>query len=237
MEHWEDTGIVLSVRGHGDHNGIVSLLTHDHGRTSGYVHGAKSSKMRGCLELGSVVNVTWSSKNDTGLGSYKLELMQSQAAHVLDDQAKLTALQSACALADKTLGEREPHKALYDGMLALLNSFQTDIWQATYIYWEMGLLRELGFGLDLTECAATGDTDDLIYVSPKSGRAVSRAAGLIYKDKMLSLPGFLIGQGGLDESDIIAGLDLMGYFLLNRVFATSNQNLPEARLRLAEIYQ
>lgn len=154
----------------------------------------------------------------------------------MDDPVKLTAMQSACTLADKTLPEREKHTGVYEGTKALMASFTTDIWAPTYIYWEMGLLRELGFGLDLSKCAATGDVDNLIYVSPKSGCAVSAAAGEIYKEKLLHLPSFLRGAGGFEEEEILKGLKLTGHFLLHRVFSQANANLPEPRLRLEEKY-
>jgi DNA repair protein RecO (recombination protein O) len=234
MLEWQDSGIILSVRGHGDTGGIVSILTKDHGRAMGYVYGATSTKMRGVLEPGNLVSIDWKAKSNDQLGTFTLELEKSIAADVMDDAAKLTAMQSACVLADKTMPEREKHTGMYEGTKALMASFATDIWAPTYIYWEMGLLRELGFGLDLSKCAATGSVDNLIYVSPKSGCAVSAAAGEIYKEKLLALPPFLRGEGGFEESDILNGLKLTGHFLLHRVFSQSNSNLPESRLRLEE---
>jgi len=139
-------------------------------------------------------------------------------------------------LADKTLPENECHTGVYEGLKALMASFSTDIWAASYIYWEIGLLRELGFGLDLTKCVATGVGDNLIYVSPKSGCAVSAAAGEEYKDRLLHLPPFLRGGTGLEDEDILNGLKLTGHFLLHRVFSQANSNLPEPRLRLEEKY-
>jgi DNA repair protein RecO (recombination protein O) len=234
MLEWQDSGIILSVRGHGETGGIASILTRDHGRAMGYVYGATSGKMRGVLEPGNLVHIEWKAKSNDQLGNFALELEKSIAADVMDDPAKLTAMQSACAVADKTLPERENHAGLYEGTKALMASFATDIWAPTYIYWEIGLLRELGFGLDLSKCAATGGQEDLIYVSPKSGCAVSAAAGAIYKERLLALPPFLRGQGGFAESDILDGLKLTGHFLRHRVFSLSNTNLPEARLRLEE---
>jgi DNA repair protein RecO (recombination protein O) len=233
MLEWQDEGIILSVRGHGETGGLVSLLTRGHGRAMGYIYGATSSKMRGVLEPGNIVSVQWSAKAADQLGSFTLELEKSTAADVMDDPAKLTAMQSAMSLADKTLPEREKHESMFEGTKALLASFATDIWAATYIYWEIGLLRELGFGLDLSKCAATGAVDNLIYVSPKSGCAVSASAGEIYKEKMLVLPSFLRGDG-FAENDILDGLKLTGHFLRHRVFSLSNSNLPEPRLRLED---
>ena len=233
---WQDQGIILSVRPHGENGGIVSLLTRDHGRHMGYVYGATSSRMRGVLEIGNLVSVEWRAKQSDQLGNYVLELEKGYAAAIMQDSLRLTALQSACVLTDKTLPERETHRALFDGFLALLQTFDEEIWPAAYIYWEMGLLRELGFGIDLTRCVASGTTDDLIYVSPKSGCAVSAVAGEPYKDKLLPLPGFLKGAPDMQPEDILQGLQLTGHFLLNRVFSLANVNLPDARLRLEEKY-
>jgi DNA repair protein RecO (recombination protein O) len=236
MLAWQDSGIILSVRGHGETGGLASILTRDHGRAMGYVYGATSSKNRGVLETGNLVSVQWQAKSSDQLGTFTLELEKSYAADVMDDPVKLTAMQSACVLADKTLPEREKHAGVYEGTKALLASFATAIWAPSYIYWELGLLRELGFGLDLSKCAASGSTDNLIYVSPKSGCAVSAAAGEIYKEKLLSLPPFLRGEGRFEDGDILDGLKLTGHFLLHRVFSQAHAGLPESRLRLEEKY-
>lgn len=236
MISWNDTGIVLSVRPHGENGGIVTLLTQKHGRAAGYVYGATSNRVRGLLEIGNVVSAQWQAKSHDQLGSYTLELEASHAASVMHDPVRLTALQSACALADKTLPENESHPGVYEGLLMLLSSFETDVWAATYIYWEIGLLRELGFGLDLATCVVTGGAEDLRYVSPKSGCAVSAGAGEPYKEKLLNLPTFLRGEPRLEDGDVLDGLRLTGHFLLNRVFSLANTNLPEPRLRLEEKY-
>jgi DNA repair protein RecO (recombination protein O) len=236
MLSWEDTGIILSLRPHGENGGVVTLLTKAHGRAAGYVYGVSSSRLRGTLEIGNVVSARWQAKSHDQLGTYTLELEQSHTADVLSDSVRLTALQSACALADKTLPEHESHPGVFEGMLALLGSFSTEVWAAAYIYWEIGLLRELGFGLDLTRCVATGVADNLIYVSPKSGCAVSAAAGEEYKDRLLHLPPFLRGEPRFENEDILHGLQLTGHFLLHRVFSLANTNLPEPRLRLEEKY-
>jgi DNA repair protein RecO (recombination protein O) len=236
MLSWEDTGIILSLRPHGENGGVVTLLTKSHGRAAGYVYGISSSRLRGTLEIGNVVSARWQAKSHDQLGTYALELEQSHTSDVLSDAVRLTALQSACALADKTLPEHESHPGVFEGMLALLASFSTEVWAAAYIYWEIGLLKELGFGLDLTRCVATGVADNLIYVSPKSGCAVSAAAGEEYKDRLLHLPPFLRGEPRFEDEDILHGLQLTGHFLLHRVFSLANTNLPEPRLRLEEKY-
>ena len=234
MEQWQDQSIVLAARGHGENGAIVSLLTCDHGRQSGYLRGASSTKNRGTLEVGNVVDANWRARTNDGLGYLTLELSRSTAARIMQDALKLTALQSACALCDQALPEKEGHVGLFHGLKALLNILEGDVWAAGYIMWEIALLKELGFALDLTKCAAGGDSNNLAYVSPKTGRAVSYEAAEPYKDKMLVLPEFLKpeGQGYDDEKEVIAGLDLTGYFLQNWVFAQHSRGLPEARIRL-----
>lgn len=233
---WEDSGIVLSVRPHGENGGILSLLTAQHGRAMGYIYGATSAKQRGILQTGNRVSVTWQAKASGQLGNFTVELEKACVADVIDDPFKLTALQSAVALADKALPEGEKHPGVYQGFCALLDAFATagDIWAVSYIFWELGLLRELGFGLDLAKCVSTGSTDDLLYVSPRSGCAVSAGAGAIYKEKLLALPPFLRGEARFEPQDILDGLRLTGHFFLHRVFAQSHMPLPEARQRLEE---
>lgn len=234
MLTWEDQGIVLSVRPHGEAGAVVSLLTAAHGRVAGYVYGAVSARHAGVLQPGNLVAAAWRSKAEGQLGSFTLELERGYAARALDDAVKLTAIQSACALCDRTLPERAAHPGVYEGLKVFLQSLEGEVWPAAYIWWEIGLLAELGFGLDLSSCASTGVTEDLIYVSPRSGRAVSAMAGQPYAERMLRLPGFLRGAGGLEPSDVLDGLRLTGHFLMHRVFAATHAPLPEPRLRLEE---
>lgn len=234
MERWEDQGIVLSVRPHGENGAVVSLLTEQQGRHAGYIRGAHSSKMRGVLEAGNHVDAVWQSRVSDGLGSLTLELTRAPAARFLGDKIRLAALQSACALCDAALPEREVHAGLYHGLQALFDVLESEHWGPAYVMWEIALLRELGFSLDLTKCAGGGDASDLLYVSPKTGRAVSRAAGAIYKERLLLLPGFLRPSGTADDpdADILLGLKLTGYFLEHWAFAHHTQGVPEARARL-----
>lgn len=236
MLEWNDEAVVLSARPHGENGAVVSLLTSSHGRVMGYVYGATSSRTRGVIEIGNIVSAQWQAKSQDQLGSFTLEMEKGSLAAVIDDPLKLTALQSACTLADKVLPEREIHAGVFEGMKALIAAFDADFWPAVYVYWEMGLLKTIGFGLDLSKCAVTGGIEDLLYVSPKSGCAVSIAGVGIYKDRMLRLPPFLRGAAGMENDDVRDGLKLTGHFLLHRVFSLSNSNLPEARLRLEEKY-
>lgn len=232
MEKWQDQGIVLAVRPHGESGAIVSLLTENMGRHAGYVRGAGSSKMRGTLEPGSLVDVGWQSRLTDSLGTFNLELSRSFAARFMQDALKLSALQSACALCDSALPEREGHPGLYHGLLALFEILDSDVWGAAYVMWEIAFLKELGFSLELSKCAGGGDSRQLAYVSPKTGRAVSYGAGAPYKEKLLNLPSFLKPNGGPSDNEaVITGLDMTGYFLEHWAFAHHTQGIPEARHR------
>ncbi|MFP4314102.1 MAG: DNA repair protein RecO [Alphaproteobacteria bacterium] len=235
MESWEDQGIVLSVRAHGENGGVVSLLTQDHGRHAGFVRGIHSSKMRGITEVGTLVDARWQARVSDNLGSYMLEHYKSYAPNIMSEPLKLAALQSACALCDHALPEREGHSGLYHGLLALFETLESDIWGAAYIMWEIAFLRELGFSLDLSKCAGGGDDQALAYVSPKTGRAVSYEAGAPYKEKLLDLPAFLKPNGGPAElDDIKTGLKLTGYFLEHWAFTHHSQGIPPERARFYE---
>ena len=232
MERWQDQGIVLAVRAHGENGGVVSLLTEANGRHAGYVRGAHSSRMRGTMEAGNLVDANWQARTADDLGTMTMELVRSPAAHIMQDPLKLAALQSACALCDSALPEREGHPGLFHGLNALFETLQTEIWAEAYILWEIAFLRELGFSLDFSKCAGGGDAANLTYVSPKTGRAVSLEAGKLYKDRLLMLPEFLKPQGTPgDESDILTGLAMTAYFLEHWAYAHHSQGIPEPRLR------
>jgi DNA repair protein RecO (recombination protein O) len=232
MERWQDQAIVLAVRRHGENGAIASLLTQGQGRHAGYVRGAQGSKLRGTLEVGNLVDANWQARVADELGTLSLELAGAPAAHFMQDPLKLAALQSACALCDTALPEREGHAGLFHGLNALFEALQSEVWGAAYIMWEMAFLKELGFALDLSRCAGGGDAGTLAYISPKTGRAVSYAAAEPYKDRLLPLPDFLKPQGGGDTpEDILKGLEMTGYFLEHWVYAHHTQGVPEARLR------
>ncbi len=232
---WSDEGIVLSARPHGEGGMVVSLLTRTHGRHAGFVPGGGSRRARPVWQIGNVVEAAWRARLAEQLGNYSGELREPHAARVLDDAMELAGLSAACATVDAALPEREPHPAMYEGFHAFLMALGHEGWPAIYVRLEMGLLQELGFGLDLEKCAATGATEDLAFVSPKTGRAVSRGAAEPYKGKLLALPGFL-STGGLpsDDTELRQGLDLTGFFLERHVFWPHNKPLPPARARLIE---
>ncbi len=232
---WSDEGIVLAARKHGEASAVVQLFTREHGRHAGLVRGGAGSRARGVYQPGNLVAARWRARLAEHLGAFTCELARSHAGAFLDDPLRLAALTSACSIAEATLPERQPYPELYDALLALIEALAAEpAWAAVYVRWELGLLRELGFGLDLGRCAATGTTEDLVYVSPKSGRAVSRAAGAPYHHRMLPLPGFLIGGGQADAGDVAAGLRLTGAFLDRHLFAPHQRRLPAARERFVE---
>jgi DNA repair protein RecO (recombination protein O) len=235
---WTDHGIVLAARHHGETGLVVNLLTAEHGRHAGFVPGGVSRRSRPTWQIGNVVEVNWRAKLADQLGNYSGELREAHAARAMDSATELAGLSSACALVDEALPEREPHPAMYEGFQAFLTVLGHEGWPAIYVRLELGLLQELGFGLDLEKCAATGTTEDLAYVSPKSGRAVSRTAAAPYAEKLLPLPAFL-STGGLpaDAEELRHGLDLTGYFLERHVFWPHNKPLPPARARLIESLQ
>lgn len=233
---WRDEGVVLSAKAHGETSAIVELFTAEHGRHAGIVRGGASRRMKPVLQPGNSVMVTWRARLSEHLGNYTLELGQARAGFLMEDPLSLAALSGACAVVS-SLPEREVHGALYDAFLVLLDTLeQPNVWPAVFVRFELGLLKELGFGLDLTRCAASGETKDLIYVSPRTGRAVGRVAGEPYKDRLYKLPEFLIGGRASEAAptDVADGLRLTGYFLEKHLFGPVQGRLPDARHRLVE---
>lgn len=233
---WSDEGIFLSGKPLGEANLIAEMLTLEHGRHLGLVRGGRSRRIRPVLQSGNLVRVTWRARLADHLGGYNVELMEAHGARALDDPRALAAIGMLAEFV-KLLPERDPHPELYATTLHVLRSFaEPDIWPALLVYWEFQLLQELGFGLDLSSCAATGETEDLVYVSPKSGRAVSREAGAPYAAKMLRLPQFLVdGEAPIQASEIVAGFALTGFFLERDVLAPHGLKVPEARNRLIDL--
>ena len=232
---FEDEAIVLGGRGHGETGAIVRVLTQHHGVYAAHIAGGASRRVKPLLEAGSNVIIRYRARHTDQLGSATLE-GSGGGLDLLDEPLGLLGLQAACAMTQIVLPEREDHAGAYFGLSALLGVLaMPEIWPAIYVRYEAGLLDALGFGLDLRACAVSGSADDLVYVSPKSARAVSRTAGAPYKDKLLPLPGFLLsGQGGLREGDIAKGLNLTGFFLERHVFHPHNKPLPDIRTRLLD---
>ncbi|MCW0233419.1 MAG: DNA repair protein RecO [Ferrovibrio sp.] len=248
---WQDEGVVLSVRHHGESARIVTLLTEAHGRHAGLLRGSGTGR-GGALQPGQIVRADWRARLSEQLGYYTLESLGHPAALMLDDPARLAALRAACALIDAAVSEREPHPNLFAATRSLFSLMaemeDAGDWGALYVRWEIGLLAEMGYGIDLQSCAATGATVDLTHVSPRTGRAVSAGAAAPYAERLLVLPGFLVpGRGATDsvpvdslqpDSAIRAvqdGLALTGHFLENRLFAQLHAPVPQARARLLEV--
>lgn len=229
---FHEEAFVLSARAHGDTGVVVDLLTETHGRRGAYVAGGASRKMKPFLQVGARVIVDYRARSSDHLGSARLEAVGEGPSALFDDAMALTGLAAAAAVAQGALPEREPQPGAFLAFEAMMGAFAIpDVWPAIFVRFEAGLLEDLGFGLDLSRCAATGSMDDLIYVSPRTGRAVSREAGAPYADKMLKLPPFMLGaQAGLGEGDVGDGLDLTGHFLEQFVFHPQNRPLPEARI-------
>ena len=231
--------MILSVRPHGETAAVAEIFTRTHGRHLGLVHGGRSGRLRPVLQTGNHVEAVWKARLAEHLGQVRVELRRGYAAMVMEDALALAGLSSMCALA-RLLPERDPHPSLFEVTLFVLGFLdEGTVWPALMVRWELALLDELGFGLDLSSCAATGTKEDLIYVSPKSGRAVSASAGEPYKDKLLRLPTFLVKsrQGAIMPQDVIAGLTITGHFLEARVLIPRGEEMPEARLRFKELIE
>ena len=235
---WSDTGIVLSARRHGENAAVVSLLTEHHGRHAGLVHGARGRRARGLYQPGNALTARWQARLAEHLGRYTCELVRARASLVLDDPPRLAALAAVCALVEATLPERLPYPQVYGATGRLLDSLEASgRWAEAVVRWELALLAELGFGLDLSACAATGTVDDLAYVSPRSGRAVSQEAAEPYADKLFPLPPFLLRSGSdaaPTAADIVAGLRLTGWFFEKHVFTGQGGRMPAARERFID---
>ena len=234
--NWSDEGIVLSARKHGESAAIVTLFTRTNGRHSGLVHGGSGSRARGVYQTGNLVSADWRARLSEHLGTMSCELLRPYAAALMTERLPLLALISAGALLERLLPEREPHPETFDRFQALIESLgDGPHWVEGYVHWERGLLDDLGYGLDLTACAATGTTNDLVYVSPRTGCAVSAVAGEPYRSKLLKLPGFFLGSAGGDAGDDIRdGLRVTGHFLARCAKDADTGELPPARAQFVD---
>ena len=233
---WRDEGFVLSARRHGETSVIVSLLTRDHGRHSGLVRGGAGRRMRGIHQTGNLVAARWRARLDEHLGTYRCELVRPHAAAFLPDRTALAALAAAAATLERLMPEREPQPEVFERFGALVEGLSRDAdWRREFVRWELGLLRHLGYGLDLDRCAATGAVGDLVYVSPRSGCAVSAGAGRPWHDRLLPLPAFLRADLPARLPEILDGLALTGHFLERCARETAGRGLPRARARLVDL--
>jgi DNA repair protein RecO (recombination protein O) len=228
---FEDDAFVLSARPFGETGAIVELVTRRHGKYAAHVAGAASRRMKPFLQAGARVTARFRARTADQLGSASLEPAGEGPSALFDDALALAGLAAAAAVAAGALPEREPHPGAFLGLEAFIAALaDADVWPAVYVRFESGLLADLGFGLDLSKCAVTGAVDDLVYVSPRTGRAVCAAAGEPYRERLFALPPFLLSsQGGLGAGDVAAGLQITGHFLERFVFAPLNRPLPPAR--------
>lgn len=235
---WRGTGILLSVRRHGETSAIIDVFSEEKGRHAGVVRGGTSRKIAPILQPGAQLDVAWRARLEDHIGSFSVEPVRSRAALVMGDRLALAGLNAVTGVLSFCLPEREAHAALYRRTEQLLDLLgQNDIWPLAYLRWEVALLEEMGFGLDLSVCAVTGGTDDLIYVSPKTGRAVSRAGAGVWVDRLLPLPPVLRGAGGAPDSEVAQGLQTTGYFLHHHLAPDlGNRPIPDARARFVDAF-
>lgn len=236
MIDWTDEAALLTCRTHGETSVIVEVFSENHGRHAGVVRGGTSRKIAPILQPGAQLLVTWKARLDSHLGTFTVEPIRSRAAAAMGDRLALAGLNAVCALLAMVLPEREAHPPLYERTVNLLDLLgQSGIWPLAYLRWEQALLEEMGFGLDLSACAVAGTDKDLIYVSPKSGRAVSREGAGEWADRLLPLPPVLAGQGDASNPEIVAALGTTGFFIKNRLIQSlGDKPMPEARARLIE---
>jgi DNA repair protein RecO (recombination protein O) len=231
---WTEPAIVLHIRPHGETSAVAEVFARGQGRHLGLIHGGQSRKRRPALQAGNLLAVHWRARLSDQLGVFTVEMAEPFAATALEDRLALAGIGTLTGLA-RLLPERDPHPQLYDLALLLLRHLgEPELWPPLLARWELQLLVELGVGLDLERCAATGASGNLIYVSPKSGRAVSAEAGEPYKAKLLPLPPFLKNPTATDAAprDILDALNLTGFFLDQHVLAPRNLRFPEGREHL-----
>ncbi len=229
---WTDEGIVLGVRRYGESSVILELMTQGRGRHLGLVRGGTGRRLRPVLQPGNSLRATWRARLDDHLGNYAVEGTNLRAANFLTAAHALHGVTHLAALC-RLLAEREPHAGVHSALEAILDSLDDPVAAAPMVArFELSFLAELGFGLDLSSCAATGARDDLIYVSPRSGRAVSRSGGEAYRDKLMRLPGFLSEEAEpASAADLADAFALTGFFLERHAFAPRGLPVPDARAR------
>jgi DNA repair protein RecO (recombination protein O) len=235
---WTDNAIILTTRKYGESAGIVSLLSKEHGFFKGLVRGIAGKKQCGIYQSGNLVEATWKGRLAEHLGNFSAELIAPNAAYIMSCKKRLAALNSICCILDQTLAEREQSAIIFTRLAAFIEALKDDSnWQLHYVFIELELLSHLGFGLDISECAATGSTENLTYISPKSGRAVCAEAGAPYHNKLFQMPSFLQNHDDatINPQEIKNGLNICSYFLEKYIFTPHNAKLPVARLRFEEV--
>ena len=229
---WRDKGILLATRPFGETSLIVDVFTPDHGKSSGVVRGGQSKKLKPILQIGAQIDLTWKARLEEHLGSFQVELIRSRTANVMNDRLLLAGMLSSATLINRFFPAGQVYKEFYESSETLFDLLQfSDIWTLGYFKWELEFLETLGFGLDLEKCAVTGSTEDLKFISPKSGRAVSQAAAGDWSSKLLPFPVAASGQVNSLE-DVLDGLKVLQFFLEKKVLvAFGMEQLPAARSR------
>jgi DNA repair protein RecO (recombination protein O) len=235
---WRGTGILLAVRRHGENSAIIDVFTEEKGRHAGVVRGGAGRKMGPILQPGAQLDVAWRARLEDHLGSYTVEPLRSRAANAMADRLMLAGLNAVTSLLCFCLPEREPYGALYQRSVQLLDLLEhPDVWPLAYLRWELALLEEMGYALQLDECAVSGSTENLIYVSPKSGRAVSCEAAGDWAERLLPLPDILRAVGPGPDAEIFDGLKTTGHFLQTHLAANlGGRLLPRARARYVDAF-
>ncbi len=234
--NWREQGFLLTSRKHGETSAIIEVFTEHHGRHAGVVRGGTSRKIAPILQAGAQLDLAWRARLEEHIGAFTVEPVKSRAALIMDDATTLAALNAITALLSFSLPEREPHPALYARSLAMLDLLGANTsWPVAYLKWELASLEVVGFGLDLSSCAVTGSLDDLSYVSPRTGRAVSAEGAGAWADRLLPLPPELLGIGTGEARNVVDGLATTGHFLTHWLaHSLGNRPLPEARARLVD---
>lgn len=236
---WQDDAIILSVRKFSEHAGVIHLFARERGAYRGMSKYAMSKKHRGTFQPGNFIKANWSARLEEHMGTLTCELNHPYAALIMNNAKALNALLAACSLCELAMHERDPHPALYDALFALLTALEQHQtqplqWIKAYAIFEWVLLRETGFGLDISRCAATDTTENLIYLSPKSGRAVCEEAGKPYDDKMFRIPNFIRNEVDATPEDIAETLRITNHFMREWLLPAIHKDMPSARDRCVE---
>ncbi|MGC6472192.1 MAG: DNA repair protein RecO [Parvibaculales bacterium] len=233
---WHAEATVLNARPHGETSAIVEVLTESHGRFAGLVRGGVGRRLRPVLQTGNRVQANWRARLSDHLGTLTVEPVRGRAGAALQDPLHLAALTALCDMV-RIFPERQPYPRLVQAFETLIDCLDnSDVWPAVYVRFELAMLDELGFGLDLSSCAATGNNDNLTHISPRSGRAVSASAAEPYLDKLFALPPFFLNAGAeVTASDILAGFEVTGFFLGKRLYASVDDTIPVSRSRMLSL--
>jgi len=238
MIEWRDRGLLLAVRPHGETSVIIDVLTQDHGRYAGVVRGGTSRKLRPVLQPGAELDLVWRARLDSHMGAFTVEPIRASLAVGLGARQALAGLNAVTAMLRFALAEREAHGPLFERSLGLLEMIgEAELWPLAYLHWEMALLDELGFGLDLSTCAVLGrEANDLSFVSPRTGRAVSRKGAGEWADRLLPLPNCLLEIAPAPAEDLLQGFAVTGHFLSQHLAGEmQGKPLPDARQRLIDL--